>query len=41
MKLSRRDDVGLQHQVFEQIRSMILDGTVKCGAKLPATRLLS
>lgn len=41
MKLSRRDDVGLQYQVFEQIRSMILDGTVKCGAKLPATRLLS
>jgi GntR family transcriptional regulator/MocR family aminotransferase len=41
MKLSRRDDVSLQYQVFEQIRSMIFDGAIKCGAKLPSTRLLS
>jgi GntR family transcriptional regulator/MocR family aminotransferase len=41
MRLSQSGKLGLQYQVFEQLRAMILDGTLKCGAKLPATRALS
>lgn len=34
-------DIGLQNQVFEQIRSMILEGKLRSGDALPASRLLS
>jgi GntR family transcriptional regulator / MocR family aminotransferase len=41
MSLSQDEKLGLQYQVFEQLRSMILGGSLQCGAKLPATRHLS
>lgn len=33
-------EIGLQTQIFEQIRAMILDGRLRTGDPLPATRLL-
>lgn len=34
------DRTGLQSQIFEQVRAMILNGTLKGGELLPATRTL-
>lgn len=41
LTISSSDKTSLQVQIFEQIRGLILDGTLKTGAALPATRSLS
>lgn len=41
LTISSSDKTSLQVQIFEQIRGLILDGTLKTGAVLPATRSLS
>lgn len=41
MNVSTVERATLQNQVFEQIRAMILDGRLRAGSPLPATRELS
>ncbi len=41
LELNRSTDTSLQVQIFDQIRSMILDGRLRSGDSLPASRLLS
>lgn len=41
IRLSGDENVGLQCQLFEQMRALILDGTLKSGEKLPSSRALS
>lgn len=41
LRIQRRGPVGLQIQVFEQVRAMILEGRLRSGEPLPATRVLS
>jgi GntR family transcriptional regulator / MocR family aminotransferase len=41
LKVSIDSGEGLQNQIFEQVRSMILDETLRAGDMLPATRTLS
>lgn len=41
LKVEHDGEIGLQNQVFEQIRAMILDGHLRGGDPLPATRQLS
>lgn len=41
IRLSAGEGLSLQCQLFEQLRGLILDGTLKCGERLPASRVLS
>lgn len=41
IELSASEGLSLQCQLFEQLRGLILDGTLKGGEKLPASRGLS
>ena len=41
LKVTADGKIGLQNQIFEQVRSMILDATLRAGEMLPATRTLS
>ena len=41
LKVTVDSGEGLQNQIFEQVRSMILDATLRAGEMLPATRTLS
>lgn len=41
IRLSAEDGLSLQCQLFEQLRRLILNGTLKCGERLPASRALS
>jgi GntR family transcriptional regulator/MocR family aminotransferase len=41
IRLADDDGISLQCQLFEQMRGLILDGTLKSGERLPASRALS
>jgi GntR family transcriptional regulator/MocR family aminotransferase len=41
IRLSDDEGISLQCQLFEQMRGLILDGTLKSGERLPASRALS
>lgn len=41
IRLSSDERISLQCQLFEQMRGLILDGTLKGGEKLPSSRALS
>lgn len=41
IRLSTDERVSLQCQLFEQMRGLILDGTLRSGEKLPSSRALS
>ncbi len=41
LRLQPTSPVSLQTQIFEQVRAMILEGRLRPGERLPATRILS
>ena len=41
LKVSKVSNESLQNQIFEQIRTMILEETLKAGEPLPSTRMMS
>jgi GntR family transcriptional regulator/MocR family aminotransferase len=41
LRLQREGKISLQIQIFEQVRGMILEGRLRPGEPLPATRILS
>ena len=41
LKVDQNGEIGLQTQVYEQMRAMILEGQLRAGEPLPATRSLS
>lgn len=41
VKLNRRSKVDLSEQLYHNLKQLILDGTLKAGAKLPSSRELS